>query len=594
MSKNKIVITVIVILVITITGFFYFKKFSSQISKIDNPNNVNKSVADKNENISKKKSCESGWNYYRQDVLGIEFCYPQSWGEPKTDPIEKLTRISQMEKDFKQLNIYYNNAIKIVFDSNSSEIGAGFKEIKFFIFNDKYSITDRQSYDYYYDGTAGNVTNLAKNDNVCSYKIEYDDRYNKRGSASDSISTIEDSCSNGVKMFLSENREGFSYTYDLHFFAFKKLKNEYFNNALISYPFDVANQVREKISSLDDFFNTKMTTDVVDGLPKKNKDQLSEEKATFEKFVASISSFNPVEKGETKFETVAGENPDMTLIRKYYWFLENGKLSDAYAISTGGAKDFSEYQTWYGNIYAAKPQQINKTGEHIYEFYVDYQDHNNPETKYHVIMDVNGNKIDTQLAEEITSDEVKSGNNIVFTKKKSGKNYVILNKNGKEIIVDQGISDYNNEYSNIGEVKHFGNIKFSPSGKYMMYGMSGWEWGVRYVYDISREKNVLDDVESDVLEFSPDEKYLFSCSSAGMASGPGGKIYRIPDFGKPMYEIPQEMFKIDSSTEYLNVDCSYDSASNSVNYRLNNDGSSERQNDKNINYNLGTSKITIK
>jgi len=525
--------------------------------------------------IKKEIKCPDNWKEYKHDVIGIKFCYPEEWGEPTTSPIRNLTRLPKMEEEFETQNIYYENNLDIVFGKNS--------QIHINLFNDQYSGKSQRGIDepyvYYESGATGDVANLKINGDICDYKIEYDYKYNSRMKAN-TFRTIYTDCSNEVKTVLTQDKQNFDfgrrilYTYNLRLLAFKKLSNNYFDNVLISRKIDGANQIHEELISLDEFFNKEKTTNVKEGIPTKNAKQFEQELKEFQQFIDSITAYDSPPKVQAEFEEISDENSSITIIRKYYWLLANGKLNEAYEMRSDRAKlAYETFQSWYKDIYHAKPYDFKKTNSNEYEFYVEYQDHNKPKKKFRVGMFVNENEIKTLFSDEILTEEISFGEYSAYAIKRGDKTYMILTENGKEIIIDEGDASYDSEYSNLGTVRFFHRPKFSPKGNYLIYSMSGWEWGVNYVYDV-KNKTVKISGSLDEFNFTPDEKFLYACSSVGMATGAEGEVYSVPDFDI-------EFNALDNIEDYnyncLEVDCKYDKDSKSIIFILSDEKGDERE-----------------
>ena len=528
--------------------------------------------------IKKEIKCPDNWKEYGHDVIGISFCYPDEWGEPNTSFIKNLTRLPNMEEEFKTQNIYYENKLDIVFEKN--------RQINIRLFNDQYSGKSQRGinepYIYYESGVTGDVINLKINGDICDYKIGYDYKYNAQMEANP-FKTIYSDCFDGIKTVLTQNRQTFNfgdyrifYTYDLRLLSFKKLKNNYFDNALISRKVDQANQIHEELATLDEFFNKEKTTNVEEGIPTKNIKQLEQEFKEFQQFIDSIIIYNPLPKVQAEFEKVSDEDPNVTIIRKYYWLLTNGKLNEAYKMRSNEIElAYETFQDWYKDIYRAEPYDFKKINSNEYEFYVEYQDHNKSKKKFKVAMSINENKIKTLFSDEILTEEISYGEYAAYAVRRGDKNYMILVKNEEEIIIDEGDTNYNSEHSNIGTVKSFYGPKFSPNGNYLIYSMAGWEWRNSYVHNIKENKRVreLSSAGASAFDFTPDEKYFYACSSPGMGSERAGFVYKVPDFKNKYYDV----FDDSENSDYMNVYCEYDDNNKVIIYTLINEERNEKK-----------------
>lgn len=600
-KKAKIIIALSLAIVIGLTFAVILKiknssSNNSTLSKDASTEEINVD-SQKNSDLLPKLNCQNDWQEYRQNVLGVAFCYPAEWGEPRADPIKNITRISDMKETFAVQNIYYGNALDIVFEKNS--------RMHIRLFNNQYSGKSQRDinepYVYYESGSTDDVASLKNGGSICDYKIEYDYKYNPEMKPG-VLTTIYSDCASDTKAALTQNEEFFDFsnigtvfTYDLRLLSFKKLTNGYFDNVLVGREIDKANQIHEKLGTLDEFFNSKKTTSVKDGVPTKTNEQYNRERKEFDQFISSIVSFSPFPVVQSEFKQITGEDQNTTTIRRYYWLIASGKLDEAYAMyadKTGTSLD--KFKERYGNAYSAEPYDFKNVETNRYEFHVKYQDHNLSPMEFRVVMDVNGNVVKTVLLEEYMTDVAKYGTMTSYSARRGDKNYVFLNKDGKEIIVDQGDANYDSEYKNISDVKFFSDPQFSPNGNYLIFGMSGYEWSAGNIYDIQNSKKIGGSVESDlsgvdIYNFTSDEKTLYLCSSAGMESGPGGKMYSVPGFSTE-YDVLSDP----RSKNFMNVDCSYDKDSNSISFKLSDyseGGKSQDDKTLTLKYNLTTKKI---
>ena len=122
-------------------------------------------------------------------------------------------------------------------------------------------------------------------------------------------------------------------------------------------------------------------------------------------------------------------------------------------------------------------------------------------------------------------------------REQNGKEQVVLVYGGKESVLDEGIGcSQGCSEEDAAHSKNFSDVKFSPKGTYLTYVTHGWESLPTAMYDIQKsafvEGSVADDLRNSSVEFvfTPDEKFLFVCSEAGMTSERGGKVYTTPDF----------------------------------------------------------------
>ncbi len=161
-----------------------------------------------------------------------------------------------------------------------------------------------------------------------------------------------------------------------------------------------------------------------------------------------------------------------------------------------------------------------------------------------------------------------------YTMTKNNHNYLLLKKSGKEIIVDEGYKKYIEGQNDIKKIKEFSSIKFSPNKNYLIYTIRSYETESGVVYDVKNEKSVLtfsvSGENDEPIGFTPDEKYLYVCSSAGMGGMRIGKIFKVNNF--------QEVFDVfgriispetyERNNEFEGVDCRYDNDEKQIIFTL--------------------------
>lgn len=513
-------------------------------------NSINETM-DNIETSASQLNCQKDWKEYRQDAFGIEFCYPSSWGKASTEYMTNITRLSTLKEDAEKLNVYYNNSVDLKFENN--------EDINIRIFNDQNSGKSGRGIDepsvYYESGMTSDVVNLRNTGNICDYNVNYSYRYNPEMTP-DLLNTIHSSCSNGVKTLLTKENQFFEwdnigrlYTYDLRFLSFKKLINGYFDNVIVSAEFDRVGLVRENFSNIDEFFTESKTKITKDIIQSKTREQLNQKRVEFQNFVSGIKVFKPATLTQPIFSQISGEDSSVTTIRKYYWLIASGQLDQAYAMHSQKPADFTKYREWYEDALKANPRDFKKIGGNSYEFYVDYQEHNNVATIYHVKMQVANGQLKTLSSEEITSEIVSSGPYTAFVKSIGDQNYMVLTENGSEIIIDKAGNDF--EKQDIGQVKIFHNPEFSPGGRYLKYVAGGWEWSGVFIYDVIKKRQVANMGGMEKFGFTEGDTHVYGCMSPGMGDGTG-VVFSLPD-GKKVFDVSDQR----GSDQYNNFDCEY-------------------------------------
>lgn len=273
----------------------------------------------------------------------------------------------------------------------------------------------------------------------------------------------------------------------------KKLNNGYFDYLSVS------QKIQEEINNNDDY----------------------------EFFINSIKSITPLQDNKTFSEIKDDEDVNISIIKRYYNYIIAQELTQAYDMYLYKKIDFDQYSEWYQFTIVAKPYQFETIGNNEYQFYVDFQDENKKPQTYRITMEVIDGKINTISSEEITSEEISFDNLSAFTKNTRGYNYVVLKKDGEEIIIDKAPDD---PLNNISESLFFTGLEFSPNGDYLKYKAFGWEWVIGRVYDINNNQQSLDLLSMAQNGFTNDEKYFYSCANNMMSGDSYVLIYSVPDF----------------------------------------------------------------
>lgn len=497
------------------------------------------------------ENCPISWKTYRNEVLGIEFCYSPSWGDPQTGPIKSLTKLAgAVDKYSQNEQNGSSNRISISFTNNKS-IGLEF-------FNNKYKGEYYPNSGAIQYGNTDNFAQLKSTANICDYKIKFNtDFYGK-------LATIWDSCQDKIKIALVQDKTDYNnqilYDYTLAGRYFQKTQNGYFDNLLMTFSFGYVRQRSNPITSLKDIFKGNLLEKPDNS--KVSEAQYNQEKNDFAIFAHSVKNFKPVLKVTMAFKADSGEESDITTIRHYYYYLSNGQLQNAYNMYLAPQLDLAKYTDQYKNVFKSEPRDFVKKTDHEYEFYIDYQENNTDPTVYNVIMKINGDKIETILSEEITSPIVKSGPYTSFVKRVNNKNYMVLSEDGQETIIDEG-ETFNENDSNIGVSKYFSSPEFSSSNKYLFYETSGWEFTEGNVYDIQNNKVMIHTGEFvGDHGFTENEKYFFNCSSPGFSSGQG-VVWSLAD-GKTVFDIAKD------SSNYTDINCQNKKGDNFISFILSN------------------------
>lgn len=535
---------------------------------------IQKNKQNKNFKNYQNVICEENWEKYTNDVLGIGFCYPKEWGKVYIDPVKDLTLLEGAIDEYsKDENNAYNNSLFIKFDNGKEGLN---NKVELRIFNNNYRGEHYPNVFAYDKGYIDNIDKLKEDKNICVYRTNFTELWQEQGRMTESWSE----CESGMKNRIINHEQYFDkalYSYNLESLAYLNLQNNFFDNVLIKKTYLHISQIEKKINSFEEIFEAKKYPSNVDNSGIISQEEFDKQKEEFVRFVNSICSYIPITFKTEGFKEVEGEDSKITAIRKYYWLLEGQNLEEAYKMHNRINSSLDEFKSIYKKTRVAKARDFSKLNDNAFKFFVDYQDHNKPQTLYRITARVlNDEKIEIITIEEIVSDVAENGNNKAYFKKRDGKSFMILEKYGVEIVVDEGKADYDSNHSDTGEVKAFGDIKFSKSGKYLFYKMYGWEWLGAYIYDVEEVKEVFKSDSPHVFSFDKDEKNLFVCSNVGMSSSASGAIYSLPDFKKKFELFDQE------KSDALEVACNYDEGKNELifTYDKNCASSEEEKDDK--------------
>ena len=132
------------------------------------------------------------------------------------------------------------------------------------------------------------------------------------------------------------------------------------------------------------------------------------------------------------------ENFEITTIEKYYSFLSNNNLEEAYRMrSDQTAASYNQFKDWYEGAQYLKPYDFDRTNSDSYKFYVEYKDRNNVTTIFEVEMSVIENKIKTlssvEVVEEEGQNEESQDDDIIKAAREYLEEYISKNATGLKI-----------------------------------------------------------------------------------------------------------------------------------------------------------------
>jgi len=502
MRRKYVILTILIFASIFFVGVLVWIKSNGELS-----NFVSEKI------FFNKKTIQKGDNsnlvHYRNEILGLEFDYPKAWGEISTSPSKNVTNLANINEGFSDGDSQNENRymFTLIFSQNS--------DTKIQLTNDSYPGTFYPNSGAYVYGPMDNFKELIKSKDICDYKINFNkgiyyayETYNL--------------CKKGIKESVIIEGQNNSNNEDYHLkrWGYKRLKNGYFDNMIL---------LSNVAFAQSDNLSQKMTMEEI-----KLKDEINETK--FQKdlkdlilLMSSVKTFQPPKPTTIIFENILNEDPNITIIRKYYYYLAIKELPKAYDMYQSKKIGYDEFTKWYSKVFNTKVYNVKQIKLNTYNFDVDlYEDNQVPE-KYRIVMEVKNNKINTLSSEQIISEEIKFGNLVAYSRLKSDHNEMVLVDNDKEIIVDKADNDFINK---TGTTARFYNPRFSPLGNYLIYDAGWWEGMYSNVYDIKNNKNLIDSNRDTayVYEISDNEKFLVNCGDSDFDGTLRASVYSFPDF----------------------------------------------------------------
>jgi hypothetical protein len=489
--------------------------------------------------IKAEEGCPAGWVSYRHEVIGIGFCYPGEWGNVKTEPKEPVTRLADLLEDHVADENGYRDSFLILFDNN--------EDITLRVFNENYG-GERYAGDPSATDFVDNIGVLKATAAICNYEKNYDYKRNYEVRIKETYAE----CGNGIKTAINDTQETSNERIDtsvLESFAYAKIANGYFDHVLVDYVYGDTIKLGTEYDSISSLLP-------VLGI---SEEQFEEKEDDFTAFVKSIEAFVPERISQADFKADEGEDERITMIRRYYYLIEGGKLEEAYAMRIDG-ESYEDFVRSYEDALSARPHDFEDKGENAFSFLLRYQDHNAREKEYEVGAKIVDGKIGMISIEEVADESVSYGEYSASVTKRGEKEYLILRKGEEETIVDES-SDYSAEAKASGFGESFSDVAFSPDGRYLMYSSSDYEYGGSSVYDIAGKKVVMEIPGAEVgsgFGFTPDSRYFYVCASPGMFEGDSGTVFSVPGF--------EQVFDATAadSDKYSTDSCAYDTQRNAI------------------------------
>lgn len=504
MSRKWVVLILLMFVAIGFEGVLIWLKPKSEVSPV-----VIEKVSKNKETV--QESNNTNLVHFRSEILGLEFDYPKSWGEISMMPTEDITNLMTVNREYLDGEDTNDNKHMVTLSFSQNFY------IKIKLINDSYPGSFYPNAGALVYGSMDNFKELVRTRNICQYKIDFN-----RGVFH--ATELYNSCKKGIKeSVVLSGQDGYDFEdYEIKRWGYKRLMNGYFDNLLLF------NQVAFAQShNLDQ----KMTIEEIKSRNGIDEAKYQKDNEELILLMDSIKTFQPPKPTSIVFKNVVGEDPNITTIRKYYYYLAVKELSNAYGMYQNKKVSFDEFKKWYGEVFNTNVYNVKKIESSTYKFDVDLYEDNQKSKKYRINMEVNNDKINTLSSEEITSDEVRFGNLLSYTRLKSDRNEIVLNDNGSEKIIESAKENVDFGH-NIGLVQFFYNPRFSHLGNYLIYDVGVWEGHYSRVYDI-RNKKFLEDPNSStayLYEISGNEKYLVNCGNSDFDGTMRASVYSFPDF----------------------------------------------------------------
>ena len=275
---------------------------------------------------------------------------------------------------------------------------------------------------------------------------------------------------------------------------------------------------------------------------------------------------------------------DKDVINTYFQLINEQKIAEAHAMRYEKDITIETFKGWYDTVASVAINNMQEGEEHEYHFSVTQSSTtpSKPQEFYRVTMRVHENSevevISLEKDFDIYNDlyvgvRTTNAGSKLFLIKNGVESAIVLGEQGNVIRPEENVT--------------FFAPRFVHQGKYVLYGVSGWEFGANVVYDVSAQKEIARFDGAD-LQFDPQEKYAFACTGAGMITCPGGVVYAMDDLTVPVYELSEHFPTADNFSKthnpygsvsederyIMNVSCQHDTEKEAIVFELHNDDES--------------------
>jgi len=287
------------------------------------------------------------------------------------------------------------------------------------------------------------------------------------------------------------------------------------------------------------------------------------------------------------------------VISKYYKLISEKKFEDAYNMKKNPTITLDEFTKMYSDVKGIEVQFPYQNSKDQYDVYVYYQgDATSKPLEYKVVM-----KVSVAGIETISSDEtrVRSGDTQAYVSRKGKMISVILEDDNSVTIVDE------REVDERFNSNRFSHLRFSHDGTKLFYTIHGWEYVGNALYDVKDKKQLIKFGWADI-KTTPNEKFLYTCTGAGMGTGSGGVVYDLRgDKFEQVYELSQDFPQANEFNDktkgenvpcegkcIINVECRYLKGENAILFTLNDGGGGHDADIATLKYDLDSGKSEVK
>jgi hypothetical protein len=443
------------------------------------------------------KTNKTSWKIYHNEVLGIEFSYPETWGEVSTSPdnITDLNTLMNGGGNHSHLiNIYFSKKSNLMITLWDGFLNA---------------IDDF----YAYVGTPDEMSSLRNSGNICQYHIS---KHSWRPTSK--TSELQNSCKDEIKQSFIELIEDFSnanfsppigllYTYSLRDFTFEKAGNTRFPYTMIQY--EVAGLLQQK------------TPITYQQFMKDKSDKIDD--SEFRSFVRSFKSIPTVLHEKTENEILLSDDENIKLVKVYYNLLAKNKYQEAFSYLINPAQSETEFTSEQSNIHDQIIKEIKKINGNSVEVLLTIQLHNSPTETYRKVFEIKSGKIQVILEEKINGDISTFNNMRAYASERGLKSVIVLQNDGVETIIESREHSASDLWS-----ATFYSPHISPKGNYLTYNTIYYESSSNSIYDIPNKK-ILGKTGFEG-EFNSSETLYFVCGFNDMSGEAAALIYSLPKF----------------------------------------------------------------